>query len=247
VIKNPESPVKDHIPEVSVDCVVFGFHSFELKVLLLRLSDIDYWYLPRGPVSRNEHLGEAAGRVLDETTGIRQVFLQQFQAVGATGRYKFYSREQTQRLFNRVENVSPEDLSYESVISVGYYALVDFEKISPDSKGTYQWCEISTIPDLLFDHNDLIEMALVALRKDLRYLPIAKLLPEKFTLTEMQRLYETILDRKFDRRNFYKLFKQYDFMIRLEEKRTGTAGKPTQQFSIDYEKYEAALQDGISY
>jgi hypothetical protein len=112
---------------------------------------------------------------------------------------------------------------------------------------SYQWCEIAEVPDLLFEHNDMIELALVALRKDLRYLPIAKLLPQKFTLREMQKLYETILNRKFDRRNFHKLLMSYDFLVKLSEKKMGTANKSPHLYQIDFEKYETALQDGISY
>ena len=90
-------------------------------------------------------------------------------------------------------------------------------------------------------------MALIAFKKDLRYLPIAKLLPEKFTLREMQKLYETILNREFDRRNFHKLLMRYEFLIKLPEKRKGGANKPPHLYTIDFDKYETALQDGISY
>lgn len=216
------------IKDVSVDCVMFGFHADELKVLLLQWNDSD-WSLPRGPVFREELIADAASRVLKETTGIQEVFLQQFQTFSAAGRVRV--------------NAGP---SPDSLISIGYYALVDFEKVIPQRAG-YQWCEISVIPDLLFDHHDMIEMALVALRKDLRYLPIAKLLPQKFTLREMQKLYETILNRTFDRRNFHKLLMSYDFLIKLPEKRLGTANKSPHLYQINLEKYEIALQDGISY
>ncbi len=235
-----------NIPEVSVDCVIFGFHATDLKVLLLKVDDSEYWSLPMGSVSRKESLGMAASRVLEETTGIGNVFLQQFQTFGAVDRYKYYSKEQTKAVLESSKKEATESLSYQSTISIGYYALVDFEKIAPPFK-EYQWCAISEIPNLLFDHNDFVDMALVALRKDLRYLPIAKLLPEKFTLREMQKLYETILDREFDRRNFHKLLMRYEFLIKLPEKRKGGANKPPNLYKIDIDKYETALQDGISY
>jgi 8-oxo-dGTP diphosphatase len=230
------------IKEVSVDCVMFRFHADELKVLLLKWSEQD-WSLPRGRIFRYEPIADAASRVLSETTGIQDVFLQQFHTFGATGRVR--------NLPGHGNNESPERLAYElfheSIVSIGYYALVDFEKVVPNVTGTYQWCEIPAIPELLLDHNDMIELALVALRKDLRYLPIANLLPQKFTLREMQKLYETILNRKFDRRNFHKLLMSYDFLIKLPEKRLGTANKSPHLYQIDSEKYETALQDGISY
>lgn len=230
------------IKEVSVDCVMFGFHADELKVLLLKWNNID-WSLPRGRIFRQELIVEAASRVLKETTGIQEVFLQQFHTFGAANRYQNYTSDQNTRLLD----AKSKETFHDSIISIGFYALVDFEKVIPNLTRSYQWCEISTIPDLLFDHNDMIELALVALRKDLRYLPIAKLLPQKFTLREMQKLYETILNRKFDRRNFHKLLMSYDFLIKLPEKKIGTANKSPHLYQIDLEKYETALQDGISY
>ena len=238
-------PSANTIKDVSVDCVMFGFHADELKVLLLKWNNID-WSLPRGRIFRKELIAEAASRVLKETTGIQEVFLQQFHTFGATGRYKNSTSDQ-----NTIDTKSKETIEYElfheSIISIGFYALVDFEKVIPNLLGSYQWCEIAAIPDLLFDHNDMIELALVALRKDLRYLPIAKLLPQKFTLREMQKLYEIILNRKFDRRNFHKLLMSYDFLIKLPEKKIGSANKSPHLYQIDLEKYETALQDGISY
>jgi 8-oxo-dGTP diphosphatase len=225
------------IKEVSVDCVMFGFHADELKVLLLQGDTMD-WSLPQGKIFRREWIAEAASRVLQQTTGIQDVFLQQFHTFGAAHRYKQDTGPQE-------TNKSSERI--ESIISIGYYALVDFEKVVPHLPGSYQWCELSAIPDLSFDHNDMVELALVALRKDLRYLPIAKLLPQKFTLREMQKLYETILNREFDRRNFHKLLMSYDFLIKLPEKRVGTANKSPHLYQIDPEKYEMALQEGISY
>ncbi|MBL0739848.1 NUDIX hydrolase [Chryseolinea sp. Jin1] len=226
---------------------MFGFHADELKVLLLKWNNID-WSLPRGRIYKEELIADAASRVLKETTGIHDVFLQQFHTFGAAQRHKNYTDDQAARLFDNKSKESREyELVHESIVSIGYYALVDFEKVVPNLAASYQWCEIPAIPDLLFDHNDMIELALVALRKDLRYLPIANLLPPKFTLREMQKLYETILNRTFDRRNFHKLLMSYDFLIKLPEKRVGTANKSPHLYQIDFEKYELALQDGISY
>lgn len=239
------TPSANTIKDVSVDCVMFGFHADELKVLLLKWNNID-WSLPRGKIFRQELIAEAASRVLKETTGIQDVFLQQFHTFGATDRYKDSTSDQNIH-GNKSKETIEYELFHESMISIGFYALVDFEKVVPNLMGSYQWCEIAAIPDLLFDHNDMIELALVALRKDLRYLPIAKLLPQKFTLREMQKLYETILNRKFDRRNFHKLLMSYDFLIKLPEKKIGSANKSPHLYQIDLEKYETALQDGISY
>jgi 8-oxo-dGTP diphosphatase len=226
----------DFITDVSVDCVMFGFHGYQLKVLLLKWPSADGWTLPRGPVRRSEPIMDAALRMLKTTTGLDDIFVQQFQTFSHPG-----SAWQ-----GSPSTLMPEHL-YPSLIAIGFYALVDFEKVRPNVDGMFQWCEMTEVPELLFDHNDLIESALLALRKDLRYLPLAKLLPRKFTLREMQKLYETILNRAFDRRNFHKLLMSYDFLIKLQEKKTGSQNKSPHLYTIDFEKYESALQDGISY
>lgn len=229
----------EFISDVSVDCVVFGFHGFELKVLLLQWPGTGGWNLPRGPVKRTEPLAEAAGRMLRTTTGLDDTFVQQFQTFSnSDSRWKNDLGTTSGRGGPHLEP---------SLITVGFYALVDFEKVRLTVEGHYQWCGIAELPELLFSGDDVVESALIALRKDLRYLPIAKLLPQKFTLREMQKLYETILNRTFDRRNFHKLLMSYDFLVKLPEKKTGSQNKSPHLYTIDFDKYESALQDGISY
>lgn len=232
-MSGPHSNQEQVIADVSVDCVMFGFHDYHLKVLLLKWPGSSGWSLPRGQVARNEMITDAAVRMLSTTTGLGDVFVQQFQT---------FSRPQVSL---HEQNTHPH--LPPSLIIVGFYALVDFERVSPRVEGDFQWCEITELPDLLFDHHDVVESALLALRKDLRYLPIARLLPSKFTLRDMQKLYETILNRTFDRRNFHKLLMSYDFLKKLPEKKTGTQNKSPHLYTIDTEKYESALQDGISY
>lgn len=226
----------EFISDVSVDCVVFGFHGYELKVLLLQWPGTAGWTLPRGPVKRTEPIAEAAGRMLHATTGLDDTFVQQFQTFSNPG-----GRRREAGTTSGALHLEP------SLITVGFYALVDFEKVRLNVDGQYQWCGIAELPELMFNHDDVAESALIALRKDLRYLPIAKLLPQKFTLREMQKLYETLLNRSFDRRNFHKLLMSYDFLVKLPEKKTGSQNKSPHLYTIDFDKYESALQDGISY
>ena len=228
---------QDLIADVSVDCVMFGFQAFQLKVLLLKWPDTNAWSLPRGPVRRGELITDATLHMLRATTGLDEVFVQQFRTFSRPA--DIWRASETDSSANPF--LAP------SLIAVGFYALVDVERVSPRAAGSFQWYELTDLPELLFDHNDVIESALLALRKDLRYLPIAKLLPGKFTLREMQKLYETILNREFDRRNFHKLLMGYDFLIKLPEKKTGSQNKSPHLYTIDFEKYESALQDGISY
>ncbi|MEJ1241926.1 NUDIX hydrolase [Chryseolinea sp. T2] len=238
--KTSASIQQQYIRDVSVDCVMFGFHDYHLKVLLLQWPGESGWSLPRGPVLRNEPITDAAIRMLHTTTGLDDVFVQQFQTFSRPAESV---QQETAAPSSRDSNPHRAP----SLITVGFYALVDFDRVKPKVEGNFQWCEITEMPDLLFDHHEVVESALLALRKDLRYLPIAKLLPGKFTLRDMQKLYETILNRTFDRRNFHKLLMSYDFLSKLPEKKTGSQNKSPHLYTIDFEKYESALQDGISY
>lgn len=224
---------QEFITDVSVDCVMFGFHDYQLKVLLLKMAGMNGWNLPRGPVRRADAVADSAVNMLHATTGLSDIFVQQFQT--------FSHPEAAVK-----KNASPTRVQ-PSLIAIGFYALVDSANMNPRVNGEFRWWDIADMPDLLFDHNEIVEAALLALRKDLRYLPIAKLLPAKFTLRDMQKLYETILNRTFDRRNFHKLLMSYDFLVKLPEKKTGGQNKSPHLYKIDFEKYESALQDGISY
>jgi ADP-ribose pyrophosphatase YjhB (NUDIX family) len=230
---------EEYIADVTVDCVMFGFHDFQLKVLLLKWPGANAWSLPRGPVRRAQLITDAAISMLHTTTGLDDVFVQQFQTFSRPA--ERWRSGRTHEAATLHPHLTP------SLISVGFYALVDFDRVKPSVEGAFQWCEMADLPEMLFDHHDVVESALLALRKDLRYLPIAKLLPGKFTLREMQKLYETILNREFDRRNFHKLLMSYDFLRKLPEKKTGSQNKSPHLYTIDFDKYESALQDGISY
>lgn len=240
------------LKEVSIDCTIFGFHAGELKVLLLRWKGTDSWSLPGGRIFLEESANEAAVRILRERTGLQEIFLQQFYTFGAANRYKNFSPDE---LIKTLELTFGEDFFDEKLmkrnISIGYMALVEFEQVvaTPDwYTDECRWWEISAVPTLLFDHNDMIETALKALRQQLSYQPIGyNLLPEKFTMPELQRLYETILDKQLDRRNFQKLMLSYDILEKLPEKRTGGAFKAPFLYKFDKEKYDRAIQEGITF
>jgi 8-oxo-dGTP diphosphatase len=239
------------LKEVSIDCVIFGFHAGELKVLLLKWKGTRLWSLPGGRIYPDEAVNAAATRILEERTGLKDVFLQQFYTFGDSNRNKNYSEKETKKQAEIAfgENFNNIDTS-KRVISIGYYALVEFEKVTaiPDFyTDECKWWDFDEIPPLLFDHNEMIEMAIKTLRKEIKTQPVGNLLPRKFTLAEIQKLYETILNRKFDRRNFHKLLMSYDFLIKLPEKRTGAANKSPHLYRFDYKKYEKALLNGISY
>ncbi len=240
------------LKEVSIDCVIFGFHAGELKVLLLKWKGTDSWSLPGGRIYLDEAVNDAVIRILQERTGLKEIFLQQFYTFGETDRYKSFDPE---ILMSKMEQTFGKHFYDEKYmkrnVSIGFMALVEFEQVmaTPDwYTDECRWWEISAIPDLLFDHNYMIEMALKALRRQVSYQPIGyNLLPEKFTMPELQRLYETILGKQLDRRNFQKLVLSYDILEKLPEKRTGGAFKSPFLYRFDKEKYDRAVRSEILF
>jgi 8-oxo-dGTP diphosphatase len=215
---------RELVPHLSVDCTIFGFHAGQMKVLLLRWKHLSQWSLPGGFVRRDEPVDRAAERVLRERTGLDHVFLRQFHAFGGTDR-----RERELLPAFRAMGVEPPDAHWmvSRVVSIGYFALVDHAKagLSPDAfSEECRWWDLASRPRLLFDHDEMVDLALETVRRQLDYLPLAaNLLPEKFTMPELQRLYETVLGRPLDRRNFQKRMLDRGFIERLPERKTGGA------------------------
>ena len=236
--------------EVSIDCVIFGFTAGKLKILMIRWKSSDKWSLPGGRVNKDECIEEAADRILLERTGLKDVFLQQFNTFGKVNRYPYYSEDETRQIVERILGESLEDFDLSPrTVSIGYYALVDIGKVVPRPdifSDECTWWDIDQVPRLLFDHNEMIEIATRTIRREIRFQPIGKLLPQKFTLNEIHKLFETILNTKLDRRNFHKLITSYDFLIKLNEKRTGGANKAPYLYKFDFRRYEKALKEGIS-
>lgn len=238
------------LKEVSIDCVIFGFSAGKLKVLLIRWKGSDKWSLPGGRIYKDEGVEEAVNRILLDRTGMKDVFLQQFYTFGKTKRSSHYSEKETVKVLENAIGNSLKDIDLSPrTVSIGYYALVDIGKVVPRPdlfSDECKWFDIDDIPKLLFDHNEMIASAMRTIRKDIRFQPIGKLLPSKFTLNEIHKLFETILNTTLDRRNFHKLITSYDFLIRLNEKRTGVAIKAPYLYRFDFRKYDKALKEGIS-
>jgi 8-oxo-dGTP diphosphatase len=232
---------KDFLPHISVDCVIFGFHNNQLKVLLLKWKDRGSWCVPGGFVMRDESLDDSAKRTLQERTGLKDIFLRQFQAFGNPG------REKGKRPF-KIAGASKSWLM-ERFITLGYWALVEFSKVTPKPdwlSEDCQWHDIHKVPRLIYDHNQIVESALEALRLSLNDHPVGyNLLPEKFTMPELQKLYETILDTPLDRRNFQKKMLGIDILERLNERKLGGAHKAPFLYRFDKKKYEKAMKKGL--
>jgi 8-oxo-dGTP diphosphatase len=235
------------LPGLSVDCVIFGFHHNQLKVLLLKIKKSDAWALPGGFVYKKEHLDLAAVRVLKERTGLDDIFLKQFQAFGDPERANF--EETRKRIHNLGLKPTKNAFLMQRFVTIGFYALVDFLSVnpSPDSLSeTCAWWDLHTLPQLILDHFQILTKALDTMRNQLSHQPIGyNLLPAKFTMPELQKLYETILDKKLDRRNFQRRMLGYGIVRRLKEQRMGGAHKAPFLYQFDLKRYHKALENGL--
>lgn len=228
-----------YIPNLSVDCVVFGFHDTTLKVLVTRLKEKDLWALPGGYVLKTENLKEAANRILFDRTGAENIYLQEFKV--------FSDLNRSDGIFDKF----PDTLwNKQRFLSVGFYALVDFHHVNlvmDDISDACEWKSIDELPDFMMDHRSIFDKALETLRRQLNHKPIGySLLPEKFTMPELQKLYEIILAKKLNRGNFYRKMLRYDILEKLEESRKGGAHKAPDLYKFDLEKYRLALKNGLN-
>ena len=219
-------------PAVTVDCVVFGFATdTALKVLLIRRKLPPYegiWALPGGFVQMAESVDEAAVRELREETGVEDVFLEQLYTFGAVGR-------------------DPRD----RIISVAYYALINLEshpvQAASDASDA-QWFELAELPELGFDHGEILGCAIARLRAKIRYEPIGfELLPKAFTLSQLQKLYEQILERPLDKRNFRKKLLKMNLLIDTGKKERDVAHRAAQLYQFDLERYGTSKENGFSF
>jgi 8-oxo-dGTP diphosphatase len=232
-----------YLPYISIDCVVFGFHEGLMKVLLLKVKNEDEWYLPGGFVLKEEPIEKAADRVLKERTGLDEIFLQQFHVFGDPQRSKQH--------FDMYREMLPVEENWFSTrfLTIGYYALVDFRDVDPAPdvfSASCHWCDLNDLPELKLDHALILKTALDTLRLHLNYQPIGyNLMPKQFTMPELQKLYETILDKKLDRRNFQRRMLGFGILKRSDEIRKGGAHKAPFLYVFDLEKYKAALTEGF--
>lgn len=236
------------LPHLAVDCVVFGFHAGELKILLTHWGQRGRWSLPGGFVRRDESVDAAATRVLRLRTRLDEVYLEQFHTFGSLDRRD----EPIQQMFGEHEGEhAAAAWVRERFISIAYFALVDFSEVTPTADGVLtddcRWWDLRTHPPLLFDHDRIVEEALEALRTRLRHRPVGlNLFPDSFTLPELQRLYECVLGRPLDRRNFQKKMLDLGILERIGERRGEGVRRAPYLYRFDRPRYEAALRDGIS-
>jgi ADP-ribose pyrophosphatase YjhB (NUDIX family) len=239
---------EDHFQSgISVDCVILGFHENELKVLLLKVEQGNQWALPGGFIKKNEPIENAAYRVLQERTGVQNIFLQQFNVFGAPDRSDASIHQN--RFLEYGIKIPKDNWLLQRFITIGFYALIDYSQVNLKdvvSDETAEWMDMNKLSNLMMDHAEIVQKALETLRTQLAYLPIGKnLLPKKITMPELQKLYETILNEKLDRRNFQRKLLSFGILNRLTETKKGGAHKAAYLYTFNEKKYQKALKEGL--
>lgn len=218
-------------PAVTTDCVIFGFDEGELKVLLIERGIEPYlgkWALPGGFLNMDEDAEACARRILKKETGLDNLFIEQlytFSAVNRDPRYR--------------------------VISIGYYALVkrsDYNAIAGLDTTTVGWFRLNEIPELAFDHHTILNAAKMRLKGKIKYQPIGfELLPERFTMPDLHRLYETVLQESLDRRNFRKKMLSFNILVDTGEVQRGAQNRAPKLYCFDKQKYDELTQKGFYF
>ena len=244
--QTPYSYQELFLNHLSLDCVVFGFHDSQLKVLLLRMKKTRAWALPGGFVKKDESFEVAASRVLKERTGLGDIFLKKFKVFSDPLRSL---RNPAVRDLLEVRADADLDWFDQRFISVGFYALVDFSRAEPTPdffSDQCSWKGLDEAGSLMLDHSQILNKALETLRLQLNYQPIGyNLLPDNFTMPELQKLYETILGKGLDRRNFQRRMLSFGILNKLEGRKTGGAHKSPFLYEFNLENYQKALQSGL--
>ena len=215
---------------VAVDCIIFGFDKGELKLLIHKRRfepAKGQWSLFGGFVKEDESLEDAANRVLKELTGLEKIYMEELQSYGSI------ERDPAGR-----------------VISVAYYALIPAHKYSDEYSKQYgaTWVSLKDLPILIMDHDLMVEKALSRLKRRTSTQPIGfELLPKKFTMPQLQALYEAIYRSKLDKRNFRKKILSMDVLIKLDEKDKTNSRKGAYLYRFDKKKYKKDVDAGYSF
>ncbi|WP_443947420.1 NUDIX hydrolase [Pedobacter sp. AW1-32] len=213
----------------AVDCIVFGFDGDRLKILLVKRDFApakDSWSLMGGFAEKDESLDTAAGKVLKKLTGLEGVYLEQLKA---------YSE--------------PDRDPIERTISIAYFALIDINRYQTQLNHDYhaEWFDIKEMPSLIFDHNEMVADAQARLRYKAALHPILfELLPKKFTIPQLQNLYEGVYDNAIDNRNFIRKITSTGLLIKLAEKDKSSSKKGAFYFKLDKKKYKDNFQAFLS-
>jgi 8-oxo-dGTP diphosphatase len=223
---------------VSVDCVIFGYDQDSLKVLLIKRGVdpyVDYWALPGDLVHPNENTEEAVNRVLKDMTGLENIFTEQVKTFGDIGRHPLG------RVFT---------ISHYSLLRIKDYELSPTNKNNSPSAFALEakWHNVNRIGELAFDHNKILASCKEKLVNNVKSKPVGfELLPNKFTLSELQNLYESILEKKFDKRNFRKKINSMKLLTDTGNTQKSVSHIPAKLFSFNKIKYEILKKTGFDF
>jgi len=236
-------------PHLSVDCVIFGFDGSRLRVLLVErkrlsgdLADSKKYKLPGDLIHLREDLEGAAKRILKELTGLENIFLSQFSVFGDPDRIPDGEDK------HWLEETS--GVRIDRVVTTAYYSLIRIDKSNPEIELSNHatWHNVKKLPPLTFDHKEIILKGLESLRNEIRFEPLCfELLPGKFTVRQIQTLYEVVIGHKLDNRNFRKKLLKATYIEPLKEKQKGVAHKPALYYRFNKKKYEESRTDILFY
>lgn len=232
-------------PRISTDCVIFGFDFNQLRVLLIEREPVEnvaqMKALPGDLIYEDENLDMAAGRVLKELTGLTDIYLEQFGAFGDLNRLE----NPSDRKWLEAVRQDPDA----RVITIAYYSLVNLNDYVPQASSfakSASWFLVDEISELAFDHFQIFQAARKELKDKINMRPVGfNLLPEKFTFSQLHRLYEVILGRELDKRNFRRKMLKLNLVESLDEKQEGVPHKPSQYFKFNEENYSKLLENGF--
>ena len=228
------SPVRftnEIIEAISIDCLIFGFRNGELDILLIKHAEgisKGRWALPGGWIRHNESIDDAASRLLTSLTGVSNIFLEQFRAFGEVHRYPG-----------------------KRVITLAYFALINADNysLSPGfTASDAQWFKIHAIPRLPYDHNKILRTGFQYLQHKVRHEPIGfNLLPKKFTLHDIQKLYEAILETELDKPNFRRKLLNMNLLVPCDEKQRDVSHRAANFYRFDKKIYKQLKESGFTF
>ncbi len=213
---------------IAIDCIIFGFDGDELKILLIKRGfqpQKGRWSLMGGFVQPNESLDQAANRILHQLTGLEGVYLEQLEAFG-----------------------KPNRDPVERTISVAYFALIDIRQYQKQISTQFQaeWFPLNAFPQLIFDHSKMVTLAKKRIRYKASLHPILfELLPKKFTMPQLQNLYENIYDTTFDKRNFSRKVLSTELLVKQKDKDKSGSKKGAFYYKLNKKKYIANFHSFI--
>ena len=225
---------KTTTPEIdgmTIDCVIFGFNKASLEVLLVQHAEgesIGKWGLLGGYMKREESADDAAHRIVYELTSLDNIYLEQLKAF-----------------------TNPDRVPERRVVTIGYYTLVNREDYNIKASLSVieaKWHKIDTIPELIFDHSEILNFSLMQLRNRVRQAPIGfNLLPEKFTLLQLMHLYEEILGIELDKSNFRRKILHMKLLVELDEKQKAVSHRAAKLYKFDSDTYKKLTEKGFSF